>query len=151
MSEPRMTYISELAPMGKLRVGINFGNALLANKDAGTPGGIAVDLAQELTRRVGLPMELVSYDTAGRMADGAKAGAWDVAFLAADPARAEEITFTAPYLEIDDLPGPGRLAATDIGRCRPRGSSHRCVGQERVRFVSYTKLETCPACARARG
>src|SRR5207244_8227432 len=97
MSEPRMTYISELAPMGKLRVGINFGNALLTNKDdRGTPGGIAVDLAHELTRRVGLPMELVSYDTAGHMADGAKAGAWDVAFLAADPARAEEITFTAP-------------------------------------------------------
>ncbi|PYS28188.1 MAG: ABC transporter substrate-binding protein [Acidobacteria bacterium] len=97
-----MTYISELAPMGKLRVGINFGNALLTNKDdRGTPGGIAVDLAHELTRRVGLPMELVSYDTAGHMADGAKAGAWDVAFLAADPARAEEITFTAPYLEID--------------------------------------------------
>ncbi len=97
-----MTYISELAPMGKLRVGINFGNALLANKDArGTPGGIAVDLARELTRRVGLPVELVSYETAGRMADGARAGAWDVAFLAADPARAEEINFTAPYLEID--------------------------------------------------
>jgi len=97
-----MTYISELAPMGKLRVGINFGNALLANKDTlGTPGGIAVDLGRELTRRVGLPMELVSYETAGRMADGAKASAWDVAFLAADPARAEEITFTAPYLEID--------------------------------------------------
>ncbi len=46
-------------------------------------------------------MELISYDTAGRMADGAKIGAWDVAFLAADPDRAGEITFTAPYLEID--------------------------------------------------
>jgi polar amino acid transport system substrate-binding protein len=46
-------------------------------------------------------MEIVSYDAAGRMADGAKAGAWDVAFLGADPARAEEIAFTAPYLEID--------------------------------------------------
>ncbi|HYR89980.1 MAG TPA: ABC transporter substrate-binding protein [Terriglobia bacterium] len=94
--------ISELAPTGRLRVGINFGNALLANRDArGTPGGIAVDLAQELARRVGLPMELVSYEMAGQMADGAKAGAWDAAFLAADPARAEEITFTAPYLEIE--------------------------------------------------
>jgi polar amino acid transport system substrate-binding protein len=88
--------------MGRLRVGINFGNALLTTKDArGTPGGIAVDLARELAQRVGVPMELVSYDTAGRMADGAKAGEWDVAFLAADPARAEEIAFTAPYLEID--------------------------------------------------
>jgi polar amino acid transport system substrate-binding protein len=35
------------------------------------------------------------------MADGVKTGAWDVAFLAADPDRAGEITFTAPYLEID--------------------------------------------------
>src|SRR2546428_11059268 len=101
MSEPRMTYISELAPMGKLRAGINFGNALLANKDAsGTPGGIAVDLARELARRAGVPMDIVSYETAGRMADGAHAGEWDVAFLGADPARANEIAFTAPYLEI---------------------------------------------------
>ena len=35
------------------------------------------------------------------MADGARAGEWDVAFLAVDPARAEEIRFTAPYLEVD--------------------------------------------------
>ncbi|PYS49266.1 MAG: ABC transporter substrate-binding protein [Acidobacteria bacterium] len=93
---------SDVAPMGKLRVGINFGNALLTSRDAsGTPGGIAVDLAKELARRVGVPMEIVSYDAAGQLADGAKAGAWDVAFLAADPARAEEIAFTAPYLEIE--------------------------------------------------
>jgi polar amino acid transport system substrate-binding protein len=98
-----MLDVSELAPTGRLRVGINFGNALLTNRDTGggAPGGIAVDLAHELTRRAGVPMELVSYNTAGAMADGAKAGAWDVAFLASDPARAEEIAFTAPYLEID--------------------------------------------------
>ena len=93
---------SELAPTGRLRVGINFGNALLAVKDAnGMPGGIAVRLAQELSRRAGVPMDIVGYESAGRMADGAKAGAWDVAFLAADPDRAGEIAFTAPYLEID--------------------------------------------------
>jgi polar amino acid transport system substrate-binding protein len=93
---------SELTPTGKLRVGINFGNALLAHRDgSGVPGGIAVDLAEELARRVGVPVELITYDAAGRMADGASASAWDVAFLATDPARAEEITFSAPYLEMD--------------------------------------------------
>ena len=93
---------SELAPTGRLRVGINFGNALLAVKDSsGQPGGIAVLLAQELSRRVNLPMDIVPYESAGRMADGVKTGAWDVAFLAADPDRAGEIGFTAPYLEID--------------------------------------------------
>src|SRR3979490_1527756 len=92
----------ELAPTGVLRVGINFGNAVLTRRDAdGTPGGLAVDLAQELARRLNVPLEIVSYESAGKMADGAKAGVWDVAFLAADPARADEISFTSPYLEID--------------------------------------------------
>ena len=93
---------ADLAPSGKLRVGINFGNALLTSKNAkGEPGGIAVDLARELAKRAGVPLEIVSYDSAGPTADGAKAGAWDVAFLGSDPARAGEISFTAPYLEIE--------------------------------------------------
>src|SRR5471032_552397 len=87
----------------RLRVGINFGNALLAGRDAGSgvPRGIAVDLAQELGRRMRVPIEIVGYEAAATMADAAKAGAWDVAFLATDPARASDITFTAPYLEIE--------------------------------------------------
>jgi polar amino acid transport system substrate-binding protein len=91
-----------MAPTGRLRVGINFGNALLTTKDAnGNPGGIAVDLARELAKRVNVPMEIISYNAAAGLADGAKAGAWDVAFLGSDPDRAAEIDFTAPYLEID--------------------------------------------------
>ena len=35
------------------------------------------------------------------MADAVKRGAWDVAFLGAEPARATEIAFTAAYLEIE--------------------------------------------------
>jgi polar amino acid transport system substrate-binding protein len=84
------------------RIGINFGNALLTSRDAdGSPRGIAVDLAHELARRAGASLELVSYESAGRMADRAKAGEWDVAFLATDPARADEIVFTEPYLAVD--------------------------------------------------
>src|SRR6185295_5734827 len=63
--------------------------------------GISVDLARELGRRIGVPVELVPYDAAGKMTDALKTGAWDVAFLAVDPTRASEITFTAPYLEIE--------------------------------------------------
>jgi polar amino acid transport system substrate-binding protein len=94
---------TELAPTGKVRVGINFGNVLLAGKDPanGEARGIAVDLARELGRRLGLAIEIVPYDSAGLMSDGAKGGAWDVAFLATDPGRAGEISFTAAYLEVD--------------------------------------------------
>jgi polar amino acid transport system substrate-binding protein len=88
--------------MSVLRVGINFGNALLTGRDErGAPRGIALDLARELARRLNVPIEIVSYESAGRMANGAKAGAWDVAFLATDPGRAAEIEFTEPYLEVD--------------------------------------------------
>jgi polar amino acid transport system substrate-binding protein len=94
---------SDLAPTGTLRVGVNYGNFLLVTKDpAGGHGrGIVIDLAQELGRRAGVPVEFVAYDTAGALADSARSGAWDVAFLGAEPARAGEIAFTAAYLEIE--------------------------------------------------
>jgi polar amino acid transport system substrate-binding protein len=94
---------SDLAATGKLRAGINYSNFLLATKDpvSGEPRGIAVELAREIARRLNLPIEFVSFETAGRMADAVKTGAWDIAFLANEPQRANEISFTAPYLEIE--------------------------------------------------
>jgi polar amino acid transport system substrate-binding protein len=93
----------DLAPGGKLRAGINFGNVLLTGKDpvTGEPRGVAVDLARELARKLGVPIEIVPFDSAGKMADAVKTGAWDVAFLAADPGRAGGIGFTAPYAQIE--------------------------------------------------
>lgn len=94
---------SELAPTGKLRAAINFGNPVLAQKDpaGGEPRGVSVDLARELGRRLSVPVELVTYDAAGKVFEALKTGAWDIAFLAIDPARAAEITFTAPYVVIE--------------------------------------------------
>ena len=93
---------SELAPSGKLRVGLNHGNFLLVTQgsSATDPRGVASDLARELGRRVGVPVEFIKFDTAGKLGDGAKTGAWDVAFLGAEPQRAADIAFTAAYLEI---------------------------------------------------
>jgi polar amino acid transport system substrate-binding protein len=94
---------SDLAPTGKLRVGINYGNPVLATRDpaSGELCGVAVDLAQELGRRVGLPVDLVGFESAGKMVEGLRAGAWDIAFLAVDPDRAADLSFTAPYIEIE--------------------------------------------------
>ena len=93
---------SELAPAGKLRVGVNLGNFLLVNKDpaSGELRGVVPDLAQELGRRLGAQVELIGYPGAGQVADAAKTGAWDVGFIGAEPQRAEEIAFTPAYLEI---------------------------------------------------
>ena len=93
---------SELAPTGTLRVGINHGNFLLVTpgSSAADPRGVAPDLARELGRRLGVPVAFLRYETAGMLADAVRTGAWDVAFLGAEPQRASEIAFTAAYLEI---------------------------------------------------
>ena len=57
-----------LGPTGKLRVGINYGNPVLATRDAATGElrGVAVDLARELGRRTDLTVEIVAFESAGK-------------------------------------------------------------------------------------
>jgi polar amino acid transport system substrate-binding protein len=92
----------ELAPSGKLRVGLNYGNFLLVLKDStdGSPNGIAPDLGRELGKRLGVPVEFVKFPEAGLLADGVRDDKCDVGFLGAEPQRANEIAFTKAYLEI---------------------------------------------------
>ena len=95
--------VTELAPTGKLRAAINFGNPILATRDpaTGEARGTSVDLARELGRRLGVAVELVLYPAAGKVVEGLQASAWDVAFVAIDPARAVDMDFTAPYVVIE--------------------------------------------------
>lgn len=93
--------LEDLAPTGRLRAAINLGNAVLAQGTPQEPRGITVDLSRELARRIGLPLELVPFDAAGKVFEALKAGAWDVAFMAIEPARATEIDFSPPYVLIE--------------------------------------------------
>ena len=95
--------LKDLAPTGVLRAAVNIGNAVLAQRDeaTGEPRGVSVDLARELGKRLGVETRFVSFDNAGKLFAAINAQAWDVASLAADPARAEEVLFTSPYVEID--------------------------------------------------
>jgi len=101
--DPPPDVIAALAPGGSLRAAINFGNPVLAQQDpaTGEPRGVSAELARELGRRLGVPVAFVTFDTAGKVVEALKTGAWDVAFLAIDPVRAAEIDFTAPYVVIE--------------------------------------------------
>jgi polar amino acid transport system substrate-binding protein len=126
MAQVSPAILSDLAPTGTLRVGINHGNLVLAQKNAttGEVKGVAVDLAHELGRRLGVPVQLVQYGSAGQMTDALAAGAWDVAFLAREPGRAGEIGFTAPHLLIEGtylIPaGQPYARVTDVDRAGVR-------------------------------
>lgn len=121
MTAPSKTAIVELTPTGKLRVGLNMSNFLLTATDAaGAPIGVAPDLGHELGKRLGVEVELVPYPNPGALADDANKGKWDVGFLGAEPQRANEIDFTAAYVEIEAtyLVPPGSplktIAAVDV-------------------------------------
>jgi polar amino acid transport system substrate-binding protein len=95
--------VSQLAPNGKLRAAINFGNPILASKDpaTGEPRGVSVDLSRALATRLGVEFELVPFASAGKVVEAAAAGAWDVAYLAIDPVRAADMAQSSPYVVIE--------------------------------------------------
>ena len=92
-----------LAPTGKLRVGLYLGNPLSVVRDSasGEMKGVGFDLGKELARRMGVPFEPVVYPSVRALLDGAKSGGWDVASIAFTPARAKDMDFIAPHLEVE--------------------------------------------------
>jgi polar amino acid transport system substrate-binding protein len=98
----RRAAAAELSPTGRLRAAINFGNPILASRGPqGEPQGVSVDLAREAARRLELPIELVTFNSAGTVVDAIKAKQVDMAFVAIDPVRAADMEYTAPYVIIE--------------------------------------------------
>src|SRR5258705_13686155 len=123
---------SELTPTGKLRAGINFQNQLLTTLGPnGEQGGVAVEFARELARRLAVPLEIIPYKSAGALADSVSAGAWEISVLGDEPERAKVIAFATPLTEIE---------ATYLV---PAGSAIRRLrlgDRARVRSVSPAKI-----------
>ena len=110
--------VSALAPSGRLRAAINFGNTVLAQKDpaTGAPRGVSAELAHALADHLGVKLDYVTFDAAGKVTDALKQGAWDICFLAIDPVRAAGIDFSAPYVVIEGayaVPANSPLHAVD--------------------------------------
>ena len=90
-------------PTKKLRASINLGNPILANKDpqSGLPFGVSIDLAKNFAKLLGVELELVVFDSAGKSVEAVTAEKADIGFFAVDPLRGEGIGFTAPYVLIE--------------------------------------------------
>jgi polar amino acid transport system substrate-binding protein len=122
---------AELTRTGKVRAGINFQNAFLTTLGPnGEQGGVAVEFARELARRLDVPVEIIPYKSAGALADSVTSGTWDISVLGDEPERAKVIAFAPPLTELE---------ATYLV---PAGSSIRSVGEvdrAGVRIVSPAK------------
>jgi polar amino acid transport system substrate-binding protein len=94
---------ADLAPSGVLRASINLGNPVLAQGTPDEPSGVTVDIAREIARRLEVPLELVCFDAARKSFEALTTGQADICFLAIEPARADEVAFTAPYVIIEGV------------------------------------------------
>ena len=148
------TLASAFAPTGRLRAVINFGNPVLAHRSAsGGPLGVSVDLAGHLAERLGLPLDLVTVDAAGRAVETVRSGLGDIGFFAVDPVRSDGIRFSSPYVQIvgsylvpegsplttnDQIDRPGTRIA--VGR----GSAYDLFLTREIKAATLVRIPTSP-------
>jgi polar amino acid transport system substrate-binding protein len=94
--------LKELAPTGKLRVGIAVGltaSPLWATKDerTGEPRGVTVDLGRALGAKLGLPVDLVVHASSGEVTEALAAEKIDVGFMPVDEERKKVLAIGPNY------------------------------------------------------
>lgn len=89
-----------LAPTGTLRAVYLAGNASQAvmNAQTGEVTGPAIDLARELARRAGVPLQIDGLQGVPAVIEAVRDGRADIGFIANDPSRRGPIEFSQTYL-----------------------------------------------------
>ena len=141
----------ELAPTGKLRVGIGVGaapSAFWATKDpaSGRPRGVTVNLGQALAERLGVPLELVAYPNSGEVTAAGPKGEWDVTFIPMDDERRKVVDFgpayylsTSTYMVRAGSP-IGSIAEVDRTGVRVAGIAGTTTARTAIATLQNTKL-----------
>ena len=154
-SAPAPTSIAkfDLAPTGSLRVAVFTGNPVIGSKDAasGELRGTTVLLGKELAASVGVPLKLIEYTAVAKMVEDAKAGAWDVAVVAFDPARRNVLDFAPPHVVVDltylVAPGSGIRSVAEVDRpgvsiAAARGAATTLYLERTLKQAKVTPAET---------
>jgi polar amino acid transport system substrate-binding protein len=152
----RESVIPALAPTGTLRATINVGNPILAAIDERTraPRGVSVDIAHELARRLGIPLECVVVEAAKKSVETVAGGQADVGFFAIDPVRGADIAFTEPYVLIegcylvrDDSPieENSQVDAPNTRVAAGAGSAYDLFLTRELKHANLVRVPTSPA------
>lgn len=92
-----------LLSKGYLRAAINLANIALVQVDPATGlfEGVSPQLAREFAQSLGCRVEFVTYPSAAKILERVDQDEWDIAFLAADPAREEKLFFSPAYALVE--------------------------------------------------
>jgi polar amino acid transport system substrate-binding protein len=147
--------VARFAPTGTLRASINLGNPILAGRDAaGEPCGVSVDLARAFAQRLGVSLELVVFDTAGKSVQAVTDEQADIGFFAIDPLRGAGISFSAAYVLIEgcylvrnDSPIRSNDEVDRAGRTVVvgKGSAYDLFLTRELKHASIARTPTSPA------
>jgi polar amino acid transport system substrate-binding protein len=102
---------SEIAPRGKLRVGmLGYNPALVTRKADGSIGGVSVNLGKFIAERLGLPLEPVVYANPESGVQSYDKDEWDVMIGPRGPAVEQKADFGPDLLLVDNVyvAAPGR-------------------------------------------
>lgn len=108
----------ELAPAGKLRLGINGTNPTLYEPKAdGGAGGISAELGQFIADRLGVPLEPIVYTAPGAFPGSFGKGEWDIIVTGKNPHAAKFVDFISDVILIDYvyLAAPGCTVTSPAG------------------------------------
>ncbi len=135
--------MKELIPTGRLRAGIASAPALttlFVVTDAQGVRGVTVDLANDLAKQLGVPVDFTIASNTGLLTDAIEAGTIDVAFMPIDAERQKRIDFGPAYYIIESTymvtGASGIKAVAEVDR-------------EGIRIVGIANTTTVRAAARS--
>jgi polar amino acid transport system substrate-binding protein len=142
-----------LAPSGKLRVGVYPGSptSIIDDPASGGAKGVGHDLGRELAQRLGVPFEPVVFAKNADVLAAVKLGQVDVTFTNATAARAKDMDFSAPLLEVEQgylvPPGSPVTALAEVDRPGIRvgvseGSTSESVLSQELRHARVVRSPT---------
>jgi len=93
----------QIAPHGILFAAVYLGNFLLVTgrSQSGEPTGIAPDICKAIAEHLGVKIEVLGFETQDEVVNSAASGRCGIALVGSDPARAQKVTFTPAYVELE--------------------------------------------------
>ncbi len=119
---PQLAYADDVAPGGTLRAVYLGSNPAQAVRDAATGEirGASADLARELAKRSGVPLDFKAATNPPAVIEAVKTGAADIGFVAYEATRLGTVEFSQTYMLVRQsflvLDGSSIKAIADIDR-----------------------------------
>ena len=68
---------------------------------SGEPTGISPEICRSVAKRLGVELSLIGFNTQVEVVEAVVSGGCGISLLGSDPARAQKITFTPAYVELE--------------------------------------------------